>query len=332
MMASFRHHGGMLGAAQARFGGAATDWIDLSTGINPQPWPGAVDVAIDWGALPDRKALANLEAQAARYFGANPLLCRAVPGSEAGLRLLAPLLGLPGRHLALSYRTHAEAFDDAEPISDPFAPQGDATAFVIANPNNPDGRLLSRENILALLALQEAQGGWLIVDEAFADCHPEVSAGDLVDDSRRLIVLRSFGKFFGLAGLRLGFVIAPCTVLARLGRSLGDWPINAAALSLGSKAYADQPWIAAARIRLHCDAAAIDALLARHGLVAEGACPLFRLVRTPHAQTLFTGLAKCSILTRPFADRPDLLRLGLPVDHLALDRLNEALTAVLAGD
>jgi cobalamin biosynthetic protein CobC len=325
MSAPFTHHGGDLASARARFGGAAADWIDLSTGINPQPWPGATGIAIDWRPLPDRIALADLETQAAGYFGADPLLCRAVPGSEAGLRLLAPLLGLPGRHLALSYRTHADAFAIAEPASEPFARPKSATTLIIANPNNPDGQLRTHAELLGVLARQEAVGGWLIVDEAFADCRAETSVCNLVANTRRLIVMRSFGKFFGLAGVRLGFVVAPRAVLVQLCHRLGDWPVNAAALTLGMAAYADTAWIADTRSALPVKAAALDALLGRHGLVAEGHCPLFRLIRTPRAQTLFTGLAKRRILTRPFADQPDLLRIGLPADGAALDRLDQAL-------
>jgi cobalamin biosynthetic protein CobC len=260
----------------------------------------------------------------------SPALCRAVPGSEAGLRLLAPLLDLPGRHRALSYRSHADAFEHAAPLS----AQGDlprsASTLVLANPNNPDGTVTAPGDILATLGHQEAHGGWLIVDEAFADCSPEISVAALVAEGRRLIVLRSFGKFFGLAGLRLGFVIAPQALLARLGQRMGDWPVNAAALALGAAAYADHAWIAATRAALPGRAAAVDGVLARHGLVAEGACPLFRLVRTPRARGLFAGLAQRHILTRPFAERAELLRLGLPGDAAALDRLDAALGAVLA--
>lgn len=330
MSEAFTHHGGALAAARAHFGGAASDWLDLSTGINPRAWRGAQDIAIDWRALPERAALAELETLAAAHFGADPALCRAVPGSEAGLRLLAPLLDLPGRHLALCYGTHAEAFDSAESMLDPFVATRHATTLVIANPNNPDGRLRSRADILALLARQEARGGWLVVDEAFADCHAEASVCGEVADRRRLIVLRSFGKFFGLAGVRLGFAITPRPVQARLGRRLGDWPVNAAALALGPPAYADAAWIAATRVALPVRATAMDAVLAGHGLATEGACPLFRLIRTPRAATLFTGLARRHILTRPFARHPDLLRLGLHADDAELDRLDQALRAVHA--
>lgn len=312
-------HGGRLGAARARFGGTPTDWLDLSTGINPRPWPIPGRIAPDWRALPDPQDLVRLERTAAAYFGADAALCLAVPGSETGLRLLASLLGLPGVHRNLSYGTYAGAFRRGA------AGEGEPTVLVLGNPNNPDGAVTPREVLLNVLERQERSGGWLIVDEAFVDCAPEVSIASEVAEGRRLIVTRSFGKFFGLAGLRLGFVLAPAAVLARLRGLQGDWPIGAAALSFGTAALADGAWIAQARRDLHAAAEQLDRVLARRGLIPRGSCPLFRLVETEAAQDLFVALAGRHILTRPFADHPRLLRLGLPCGAAALARLDAAL-------
>lgn len=139
------------------------------------------------------------------------------------------------------------------------------------------------------------------------------------------MVLRSFGKFFGLAGVRLGFVIAAPGVLAGLRDLLGDWPVSAHAITWGSAAYADRAWIAATRIALVKRAAALDAVLARHGLTARGACPLFRMVETPEAAPIFLRLAAAGILVRPFADAPERLRFGVPAAAADLERLDEAL-------
>jgi cobalamin biosynthetic protein CobC len=319
-------HGGRLGDARARFGGAAAAWLDLSTGINPNAWMPPEDLALDWRALPDPRELAGLERTAAVYFGADPASCVAVPGSEVGLRALARLLGLPGLHLPLCYGTYADA----------FAAYGAATSgpsvLVLGNPNNPDGALVTREALLTVLEQQERNGGWLIVDEAFADCAPEWSVAGAVADDRRLIVTRSFGKFFGLAGVRLGFVLAPSALLAELRHLLGEWPLGAAALSFGSAAYADAPWIARTRAELPASAARLDDVLTRHGLAPRGGCPLFRLAETAEAHALFAGLARRQILTRPFADHPRLLRFGLPADDLALARLDAALAEALSDD
>jgi len=324
MNAAFTHHGGDLAAAMAVYGGRAEDWIDLSTGINPRPWPVPADLSIDWHALPDRVALAALERAAAAFFGVDPAMCRAVPGSEAALRALAPILGLPGRHAALTYRTHAEAFDDAGVVD--HSPGTGPTTLILANPNNPDGILRGQAELARLLAIQEAQSGWLILDEAFADCDPAASAIGLLAPHRRLIVLRSFGKFFGLAGVRLGFVIAPRGVLDALDRRLGAWPVNAAALAIGQAAYRDTAWITRTRRNLWQSAAALDTVLAGHALCAQGNCPLFRLVQADDAMALFDKLARRHILTRPFAQDRRLLRLGLPATDAALDRLDAALS------
>lgn len=308
----FAGHGGRLGAARLQFPDATGPWIDLSTGINPHTWPGAADIAIDWRALPDEEGLRALEATAAHYFGADPALVCALPGSEVGLRLLGDML--PGGHVAPTYPTHAAAFPD-----DGARP---GRSLILANPNNPDGQLRRAD---ALLERVDGSSGWLIVDEAFADAAPGESVAGHVGGARRLVVLRSFGKFFGLAGLRLGFLIAPPEIVADMRARLGSWPVSTAAQAIGAAAYADTTWIAAMRDRLAGEAAALDALLARRGLRARGTCPLFRLIETPDAGALFERLARRGILTRPFAYAPDWLRLGLPADDAARARLDAAL-------
>ena len=317
-----------MAEALSRFGGAREEWLDLSTGINPVPWPGAQAVTIDWQALPDPDDLARLERQAASHFGVDPASCCAVPGSETGLRLVARILGLRGNHLPLTYSTHAEAFEHASPIASLAQAMAGPSALVVANPNNPDGRITPIEMLSAVLERQERNDGWLIVDEAFADCRPEISIAPRVANGRRLIVLRSFGKFFGLAGVRLGFVIGPGNLLDGLRQFLGEWPICAAALDFGISAYGDHEWIAATSRNLPERAALLDFVLVRHGLVPRGNCPLFRLVETINAPALFARLARRRILTRPFSSHPRLLRLGLPADHAALARLDSALAAV----
>lgn len=318
-MSAFVTHGGRLDEACARFGGDPGDWLDLSTGINPCPWPGAETIRPDWRALPDARALRRLEESAAAHFGTDPALCCAVPGSEAGLRALARILGLPARHVPLTYGTYAKAF--ASP------PQGHTgpTALIVTNPNNPDGRLYPPGHLVSALGRQQHGGGWLIADEAFADCHPDTSVAGLVANGRNLAVTRSFGKFFGLAGVRLGFVLAPEPLLAELRRLQGDWPVCSAALAFGTEAYADPGWIAATRAGLPERAAKLDTVLTRHGLRTTGACPLFRLADTGAAADLFASLARAQILTRPFADHPRLLRFGLPADDAQLARLDAAL-------
>lgn len=319
-MTAWTHHGGRLGDARAAWPDAPTPWLDLSTGINPHAWPGADDMAIDWRALPDARALAALEAAAATYFGAEPAHVCALPGSEIGLRLIGDLLPGPAAHVTPTYRTHAEMFGGTRPIAlDGIA---DAAATVIvANPGNPDGRILSSDQLPDALPAPH----WLVVDEAFADTVPAISLAGTVRDDRRLAIFRSFGKMFGLAGVRLGFVIAPRPLIAAFRTRLGDWPVSAAAVAIGTAAYQDAGWIADMRGRLHAEAAALDTMLAHHGLIGTGGCPLFRLIDTPDAAALFDRLARYGILTRPFDYAPHWLRIGLPGSDEALARLSGAL-------
>jgi len=324
-MSGWTYHGGRLSEARTYFGDGDEPWLDLSTGINPHAWPGVSSIPIDWQALPDVQALADLELAAADYFDVDPAYVCAVPGTEIGLRVLGDMLSGPASHVVPSYRTHAEMFGQSQPIPvDELAECVDRT-MLLANPNNPDGRVVLRASLLARLDQIQGSPRWLVIDEAFADASPQVSLSDRVDDARQLILLRSFGKFFGLAGLRLGFVLAPRKIIAQFREKLGSWPVSSAAITIGGEAYRDDDWIAHMRTRLHQKAAALDAMLEGHGLKPIGDCPLFRLIETDDAGALFERLARRSILTRPFADRPNWLRLGLPADDRALARLEEAL-------
>nr|WP_275588821.1 aminotransferase class I/II-fold pyridoxal phosphate-dependent enzyme [Croceicoccus hydrothermalis] len=304
-----------MDAARALYGDRREGWVDLSTGLNPVPWPVARAPAWDWAALPSVAALAGLEQVAARVFGVDPAHLCTVPGSEIALRLLPTILPGPGRHIAPAYRSHGAVF----PASD-----GSGT-LLLANPNNPDGRCRSRAEMDALLHRQEQANQWLIVDEAFADARPEHSMADAVANGRRLIVLRSFGKFFGLGGVRLGFVLGPVEVIADYRRRLGDWPVHAAALAIGTAAYADGEWIASARADIDARAHRLARLLCGHGFAPVGDCPLFTLIETDAAPQLFERLARDGVLTRRFDYAPRWLRLGLPGGEDQWARLDKAL-------
>lgn len=315
-------HGGGIAAARAHFGGE--DWLDLSTGINPHAWPHANTVPINWRDLPGEDGIAALERAAAAHFGCAAGHVCAVPGTEVGLRLVGDMLDGPACHLAPTYRTHAEMVPGSLPVTAADVGKADGATLILANPNNPDGRLLDRARMGDLLARRGAKG-WLVLDEAFADCHPGHSVADRVREEHKLIVLRSFGKFFGLAGVRLGFVLGPRAILDRLRSRLGAWPVSAGAITIGTAAYGDQAWAAAMRTRLQTEAASLDAGLCRLGYRVEGDCPLFRLIECDDGATLFDHLARRAILTRPFADQPRWLRLGLPEGEAQLNRFLAAL-------
>lgn len=311
-IAEFCAHGGRVTAAARAFGG--DDWIDLSTGIAPWPYPhGAIDPGHD--RLPEPAEIAALERAAATAFGvADPARVVAVPGTDLALRLLAVVL--PAERPAVvrpGYAGHAEAWRHARAVA-ALGDPGNADLLVLASPANPDGFVTSPERLRALAA-----GRTLVVDEAYADPAPGVAA----EASDRLIVLRSFGKFYGLPGLRLGFVITGDRVAGALRRLIGDWPLSSAAVRIGAAAYADRGFAVEQAGRIETIGALLDFALAR--LDRIGGAPLFRLVATADAHALFRHLCNHAILTRPFADRPDALRIGLPADGAALARLTTAL-------
>ena len=324
MTSQWTWHGGGLAAARAYFGEGDAPWLDLSTGINPHGWPGASAITVDWQRLPEAGRIAGLEAAAADHFGVPADHVCAVPGSEMGLRIVGALLPGPARHVTPSYRSHGAMVSGSAAITCDALDAADGETLILANPNNPDGVLKPRHEMLDLLP-RRAPDGWLLVDEAFADCAPDASIVDQIGHDTRLVVFRSFGKFFGLAGLRLGFVLGPRDLLARLRKAIGSWPVSAAAVAIGSAAYRDTAWIAQTRQRLAAEAAALDATLALIGIAATGACPLFRLIAVDDAMATFARLASRAILTRPFEGQPHWLRIGLPPDGEALARLEAAL-------
>src|SRR3546814_605048 len=184
-------HGGGLEAAKRRFGGG--DWIDLSTGINPQPWPGAAGMAFDWRRLPDPENLARLERVAAGYFGVDPRHVCAVPGSEIALRLVGALIGGAARHVVPGYRTHGEMIAGSAP-ADWIEAQDEGGNLILANPNNPDGRPLAPDTLFEWL---ERRPGWLLVAEAFADAAPAPSDAASGPDRRNPDPLATYRENFG---------------------------------------------------------------------------------------------------------------------------------------
>lgn len=315
-LAVFRRHGGRISAAEALFPHAPRPWLDLSTGINPRPYPAPTLGRRHLTRLPDPEALADLEAVAAVAFGAPPDRVAATPGTEAALRLLPHLLG--ARSVAIAeptYSGHREAWRAA---GVEILPKGlRAEVQVVVNPNNPDGRLTPAATLIAA-----ARTGWVVVDEAFADPHPDASVA--AHAGQRLVVLRSFGKFYGLPGLRLGFVVAEPSLAARVRAAFGEWPVSTPAILAGRAAYADEIWRARMRRTLSRDGKRLDALLERAGLTVVGGTDLFRLARAPEAEAVFLRLAAAGVLCRAF-DRSDLLRFGLPGPRADWDRLAAAL-------
>jgi cobalamin biosynthesis protein CobC len=305
-------HGGRLAAARRGFADAPGPWLDLSTGINPHPYPAPRATRTARARLPDPEETAALETVAARAFGCASEQVLATPGAEAGVRVLAGSLAVGSVAIAgPTYGGHEAAWRAAgvRTVSVERAHLGQAAAEVLTlvNPNNPDGAATSGEAVAALAA---SRPGWLIVDESFVETAPGLSVAGQAGG--RLVVLRSFGKFYGLAGLRLGFILGDPALIERLRARQGEWPVSADAIAAGLAAYADAGWTERARRRLARDRVRLDRLLTAGGMEIVGGTDLFRLARAPDAQDRFARLARKGVLVRPFAYAKDWLRFGLP--------------------
>ncbi len=320
-------HGGRLRAAARRHGIALADWLDLSTGINPRAYPVPPLPAAIWQRLPE--ADDGLESAAAAFYG-NPLLLP-VAGSQAAIQAL-PACFAPGRvvTLAPTYAEHPHAWRGhtvtALPAERIDAAVAGADTLLLVQPNNPDGQRFPRRQLLAWHAGLAARGGRLIVDEAFIDGDPTDSLVPLAGQPG-LVVLRSVGKFFGLAGARVGFVFAEAALLAALAERLGPWAVSGPARAASAAALADRDWQTAARARLAADSRRLGALLDRHGVGGGSGTALFQWRPRADAAHLHRRLAERGILTRLF-DTPSGLRFGLPGDEAGWSRLDAALAAV----
>ena len=393
------YHGGALEVARRLAPNAPEPWIDLSTGINPHPYPLPDLEPAAWSRLPEREALAKLEAAAAHRYGAAADSVVAGPGSQALIHALAHILprGAVGA-LGPTYDGFAAAFAaagarvvEARRLED----LGDLDVAIVVNPNNPDGRIIPRNDLKALHERLARRGGMLVVDEAFADFEfalrsaRRVSSPDspsngrasfgrpvvgedqgggsrrpvrqgrggavdnlpdprdppplpaptrggggasVIDESlaptlpaRGAVVLRSFGKAYGLAGLRLGFALASPDIVAPLRAGSGPWPVSGPAIAIGTRALADSDWLEATRARLAKETGRLDALLLKADCRVIGGTLLFRLAAHEDARAIFERLVAAGILVRPFADEPLWLRFGIPGDENGWERLAAAL-------
>lgn len=317
-------HGGNLRDAARLYG--RDDWVDLSTGINPHGYPAPALPPDAWHRLPEPDPA--LVAAACAYYGAPALL--PVAGTQAAIQAL-PRLRAPSRVTvsAPSYAEHAHAWgkhghalrlaayaelDAAVDVSD---------VVVVVNPNNPTGETVASQRLLDWAARLSARGGWLVVDEAFGDTDPALSVAAHAGRPG-LVVLRSVGKFFGLAGLRLGFVGAEAALLHGLADLLGPWAVSGPAQTVARQALEDRAWQRDTFARLQASGQRMRALLATHGICAAGT-PLFHWWPEARAEDLHVHLARHGIWCRLFREAGRGIRIGLPADESGWQRLSSAL-------
>ena len=319
-------HGGRLRAAAQQYGIPLNEWLDLSTGLAPWPFEFPAVPASVWQRLPEAED--GLAAVAAQRYGAAQAL--PVAGAQAAIQLLPQLRSVGSRVGIISpcYAEHAHAWQRADhqllELRDEAieAALDELDVLLLVNPNNPTGRVFAPELLLAWHARLAARGGWLVVDEAFIDATPELS---LAGHSHKpgLIVLRSFGKFYGLAGVRLGFVLAEPSLLNELHERLGPWAVSGPARWLGLACLADETAHQQQSLRLQQASQRLADLQAEFGLVTQG-CALFQWLLSANAAALHQHFAQRGILLRHFT-QPQSLRFGLPATEADWQRLHLAL-------
>ena len=320
-------HGGNLHAASQKYDIPVTAWLDLSTGINPNGWPVPTSFPAElWSQLPHQDD--GLVTAAQDYYQCESLI--AVAGSQAAIQALPYLRGKSRVGIMTpAYAEHAYAWQqagheviklDIDTITNAIA---QLDVLVIINPNNPSAEQFSSEQLISWHQQLAGKGGWLIVDEAFIDSESDQSLAKHCP-LEGLIVLRSLGKFFGLAGLRVGFVLAETTFLKQLADRLGPWPIAHASRYIAQLALQDKTWQQQCCHKLSEQGQRLQQLLNKVGLAPDGSCTLFQWLKTEKAEAIHHSLAQQGILTRLF-NTPASLRFGLPKTEDDWQQLETAL-------
>lgn len=327
-------HGGALAGMRRAFPDAPQPWFDLSTGINPWPYPHADIPASAFATLPDAAVEHDAREAMAAAWGCAAETIALTPGSQAAIQLLPQLF--PASRVGVvspTYNEHARIWRSAgarvEEIEAAAINADDFDCVVLCNPNNPDGRQWRPDALLKLAGGLAAHGGRLIVDEAFADLSPNLSVAGYAG-AGSIIALRSFGKFFGLAGVRLGALVAAPAIIADARRRLGPWAVSGLALELARRAYRDRVWIDETLSLLKREARELDNVLRDGGLAPRGGTDLFRWVACDDAHGLWRELGRRGIYVRRFPWSVDHLRFGLPAFARDRERLAAALRDIRA--
>jgi cobalamin biosynthetic protein CobC len=324
-------HGGNLAAAAKQYDIPLEDWLDLSTGINPDGYPIAGIPAAAWQKLPLEDD--GLIEAACAYYGCQFALPSA--GSQAALQILPQLRAASKVAMPkLMYQEHANAWqaNGHEVIKFDFFPDEkiveQVDVLLLCNPNNPTATKFSVAELLSWHVALAARGGWLVVDEAFMDATPERSIAKYTH-LEGLFALRSLGKFFGLAGARVGFLLAEERMLKQMQEAIGPWSITGPSRLIAKQALLDKGWQEKARIQLAENSQKLAKLLTQYHLTPMSGTALFQFVPTRNAQALQQHLAQQGIWIRLFSDAPGLsagaaVRFGLPPED-GWERLESAL-------
>lgn len=333
------HHGGRLKKAARDYGIAETDWLDISTGVSPWAYPLSTVPEYCVHRLPEEQD--GLEAIACHYYGTTSLL--PVAGSQAAIQILPfflpiqrsagpvllPRIGYQEHHAAWLASGIALDFYEVTPTAEQIAK---CSALLVIQPNNPRGTHVSVSQLKHWQAELADRKAWLIIDEAFCDCQPELSMVTSTIPAYT-VILRSLGKFFGLAGLRVGFVLAQPELLQALQERLGPWSVSGPSRYIAMQALEDNAWQIMQRQRLHDAGKTLRQQLSKIAQQLGGnvsGTPLFCRWEHPQAIQLHEQLCQSAVLTR-LTDEQDAIRFGLPKTDADQERLNDALMKLVSS-
>lgn len=318
-------HGGDLSNAIIQYGISFDEWLDLSTGINPIAYPNTAVDATSFKSLPQQSVTEELLNSARAFYDVvSTAGFVAAPGTQAILQVLPSLREQSKVSIIVpTYEEHAETWraggHQVRVVPD-LQDIVDADVIVIVNPNNPDGKTYLPDKLVSVATYLSKKGGLLVVDQAFTDPTPNLSLTQSANIPG-LVILHSFGKFFGLAGLRLGFASGSYDIISRLKQKLGPWAVSGPALEIGARAYADEAWIKETRIRLSYDRIRLESILLNNNFKILGGTDLYSLGAHEKADQIYHGLGRAGILVRPFPSYPKWLRFGLPGNNSEFERL-----------
>ena len=309
-------HGGHLISAAEHYNIPLEQWVDLSTGINPNGWPIPKIPLQYWQRLPE--ANDGLVLAAKTYYQCHSIL--PIAGSQAAIQAL-PLLRKKSiiGILPLAYEEHGYSWEKAghtviKLTNEQIDSQLDTLdVLIIINPNNPTAQQFDKETLLSWQQQLAKRGGWLIIDEAFIDTTPSKTLSNH-PPTNGLIILRSIGKFFGLAGIRCGFILGTPQLLSQLNEILGPWAVSNPSRYIATRALLDTQWQQKTRQSLKQQSTRLAKILIKNGLTPNGKTDLFLWVKMPEAENIHQNLAKQGVLTRLFKQPPSL-RFGLPKDE-----------------
>lgn len=334
-------HGGNKNEAARAYGIEPAEMIDLSTGISPNPYPlslSQLDLS-DLIELPQEDKAASLKNIMRKAWSVPDSAEIALASGSGALISLIPHIHKGDMRQVYcpepAYSEHPMAWQRAgfrmipyEAGTIPEIYLNKTAAIIAVQPGNPMGHCASPDAWLELMEKAAAHKVMIIMDEAFIDLMPEQSLVPYLG-RKGLIVIRSFGKFYGLAGVRLGAAIGHPDDITALEDLLGPWPVSAMAVQFAAEAMSDHGWADDQRDWCATQMASLKKELMARGITIIGGTDLYVLIEIEDAKTLQDKLARAGFWTRIFEHYPNWMRLGLARDDAATTRFLKALDKAL---